>query len=156
MVLLPRNSWFALGLSLVILLPGCGTPGAPQPPSLNLPDPVGDLSATRSGNRVTLTWTMPKRNTDRTIIKNPVPVRLCRRESDNATCVSAGPDRLTAPGTSGSYSDLLPDALATGSPRALTYFVELQNSKSRSAGLSNPAEVLAGAAPAPPRVMAND
>jgi hypothetical protein len=149
MVFLPRNGWITLALGLVILLPGCGTPGAPQPPSLNLPDPVVDLSATRAGKQVTLTWTMPKRNTDRTMIKNPVPVRVCRRESDNAACVPAGPDQMSAPGASGSYSDTLPDALAAGTPRPISYFLELRNSKGRSAGLSNPAEVLAGAAPAP-------
>jgi hypothetical protein len=149
MVLLRRNSWFALALSLVIFLPGCGTPGAPQPPSLNLPDPVGDLSATRSGNKVTLTWTMPKRNTDRTIIKNPVPVRVCRRENNSTACEPAGPDQMIAPGASGSYSDAVPTALAVGPPRPVTYFVELRNSRGRSAGLSNSAEVLAGAAPAP-------
>lgn len=149
MVLMRRNDWFALALSLVIFLPGCGTPGAPQPPSLNLPDPIGDLSATRSGNQITLTWTMPKRNTDRTIIKKPVPVRVCRRESNSAACDLAGPDQMIAPGASGIYSDPMPAALAFGPPRPVTYFVELRNSRGRSAGLSNPAEVLAGAAPAP-------
>ena len=132
-----------------MFLPGCGTPGAPQPPSLNLPDPVGDLSATRSGNQVTLTWTMPKRNTDRTIIKNPVSVRVCRRKSSAPLCDRAGPDQMIAPGASGSYSDTLPNALAAGTPSPISYFVELRNSKGRSAGLSNPAEVLAGGAPAP-------
>jgi len=33
-------------------LPGCGTPGAPQPPSLKLPKPVNDLQAVRKGDTV--------------------------------------------------------------------------------------------------------
>jgi hypothetical protein len=40
-------------------------------------------------------------------------------------------------------------AEASGAPRALTYLVELKNAKKRAAGPSNPAEVLAGEAPAP-------
>ena len=143
-----RHGWAALALSLAISVPGCGTPGAPQPPSLNLPDRIGDLSATRAGNEVTLTWTMPKRNTDRTMIKGSVPVRVCRRESDAGVCEPAGPDQMTAPGASGTYTETLPSALAGGAARPISYFVELRNAKGRSAGLSNAATVLAGAAPA--------
>jgi len=49
------------GLAAGLLLTGCGTQAAPQPPSLNLADRVTDLAATRSGSQVSLTWTMPKR-----------------------------------------------------------------------------------------------
>ena len=48
----------------------------------------------------------------------------------------------------GSFTDTLPPALAAGSPRVLTYFVELDNRKGRTAGLSNGAQILAGEAPA--------
>ena len=41
------------GLVAEVLLTGCGTPGAPQPPSLNLPDRVTDLAASRSGTKST-------------------------------------------------------------------------------------------------------
>ncbi len=134
-----------------VLLAGCGTPGAPQPPSLNLPDRVTDLSAARNGNRVALTWTMPKRNTDKLPLKGIVAVRVCRREGLNVDiegCVSAG-ELQVAPGLKGSFSEILPSTLSTGGPRALSYFVELTNRKGRSAGLSNAATVLAGEAPAP-------
>jgi len=147
MISLVRGRWAPLGLSFGLLLPGCGTPGAPQPPSLNLPGTVGDLSATRAGDHVTLSWTMPKRNTDRTMIKDDVPVRICRRESDAAVCDRAG-DQSTAPGAAGSYIDTLPVSLTAGVPRPMSYFVELRNRKGRSAGLSNAAVVLAGSAPA--------
>ena len=53
-----------------------------------------------------------------------------------------------APGASGAYTDTLPAALAAGQARVLTYFVELDNRKGRSAGLSNGAQILAGEAPA--------
>jgi len=147
MISVARAGWVAIGLNFALFVAGCGTPGAPQPPSLNLPDAVGDLTAIRAGNQVTLTWTMPKRNTDRTMIKGDVPVRICRRASDSAVCDVAAPDQMTAPGASGSFTDALPSALTTGTPRAVNYFVELRNRKGRSAGLSNAATVLAGAAP---------
>jgi hypothetical protein len=140
--------WVSFGTILVAILSGCGTPGAPQPPSLNLPATVRDLSATRAGREVRLNWTMPKRNTDRTMIKGDVPVRVCRRESDAAVCDPAGPEKMTAPGAAAEYTDTLPDALASGAARPISYFVELRNSKGRSAGLSNAAVVLSGAAPA--------
>jgi hypothetical protein len=43
----------------------------------------------------------------------------------------------------------LPQTLATGAPRPLTYYVELTNRNGRSAGPSNDAQVLAGEAPGP-------
>jgi hypothetical protein len=128
-------------------LTGCGFQGAPQPPSLNLPYRVTDLSAVRTGNQVTLTWTMPKKNTDKLLLKADVPVRVCRRETSTGPCVTAGTAQF-APGADASFTDTLPAALAAGAPRAVTYFVELQNRKGRSAGLSNDADIAAGASPA--------
>jgi len=47
------------------VLAGCGTEGAPQAPSLDLPQPVQDLRASRKGDKVTLDWTQPAQTTDR-------------------------------------------------------------------------------------------
>ena len=71
----------AAGLASTLALAGCGTPGAPLPPSLNLPEPVTDLAANRAGNQVTLTWTMPKKNTDKLLLKGEIAVRVCRKEA---------------------------------------------------------------------------
>ena len=146
-----KARWIALavGMSSALVLAGCGTPGAPQPPSLNLPDAVTDLSATRAGNQVALTWTMPKRNTDKLLLKDSIAVRICRREGTDKTCAVAGSDLLLAPASGGVFTDTLPAALAVGAPHPLSYFVELRNRNGRSAGLSNPAVILAGDAPAP-------
>lgn len=138
------------------VLAGCGMPAAPQPPSLTLPDPVGDLAAARSGNEVTLTWTMPRRDTDKVAIKGPIAVRVCRREglASPATPSAASPCATVAnlallPAAQGKFAEPLPPALAAGAPRALDYYVELVNRRGRSAGLSNAATMLAGQAPAP-------
>jgi len=135
-----------VGLVLGMALTGCGTPGAPLPPSLKLPDTLNNLVASRTGDRVSLKWTMPRKTTDKLLIAGSVPVRVCRKEG-------AGPCQLVpgelnfAPNAAGSFSETLPSALASGLPRTLTYFVELTNSKGRSAGFSNGATLVAGAAP---------
>jgi hypothetical protein len=138
----------ALTAGLATALTGCGTPGAPQPPSLNLAVPVDDLGATRAGSQVALTWTMPKKNTDKLLLKGELSVRVCRQEGADV-CAATGADLAFAPGAGGAFTDTLPAALAAGPPRPLRYFVELHNRNGRSAGLSNAAIVLAGAAPPP-------
>ena len=139
--------WVASACVLTMSLAGCGTPGAPQPPSLNLPDRVVDLNATRAGNQVSLSWTTPKKSTDKLILKDAVTARICRKESATA-CADAATLSL-APGADATWNETLPRALDEGSPRELSYFVELKNRRGRSAGLSNAAVVLAGAPPAP-------
>ena len=136
------------GLAAGLFLAGCGTQAAPQPPSLNLPDRVTDLAANRSGSQVSLTWTMPKKNTDKLLLKSVVTARICRQEGAGA-CVEAGTEVSFAPGADAAFTDTLPADLAAGAPRPLSYYVELRNRNGRSAGLSNAAEVLAGEAPAP-------
>ena len=96
----------ASGLATVGLT-GCGTPGAPLPPSLNLPDPVTDLSATRTGNVVKLTWTMPAKNTDKLKLKDNVLVHICRREGDGP-CTQAGADQSLPPKANGIVTETLP------------------------------------------------
>jgi len=134
-------------LAASLALAGCGMPGAPQPPSLDLPDRVDDLSAVRTGNQVALAWTMPKRDTDKVPLKGNVTVRICRNESAAQGCFAAAMIELSS-GADGAFTDILPPALTGGAPRVLTYFVELDNRKGRSAGLSNGVQVLAGEAPA--------
>lgn len=122
-------------------------PGAPQPPSLNLPVPVSDLSAVRTGDQVALTFMLPRRTTDKVELKAPITAHICRSEKSTGFC-SAIATLQFAPTSDGAYTDTLPAALATGLPRPLNYFVELVNRKGRSAGPSNSAMVLAGQAPA--------
>ena len=148
--LAPRASAAAIALTLIaaFALSGCGTPAAPLPPSLNLPQPVTNLEAVRTGNQVTLTWTMPRRNTDKIILKAPMPVQICRGEGSGA-CLPVPANFTLAPVAAGTFTETLPADLASGAPRPLRYYVEVRNRHARSAGLSNPAVVLAGQAPPP-------
>src|ERR1700723_2249487 len=116
MAMRSRQRWGWVGLSALWIAgaAGCGTPGAPQPPSLNLPQTVTDLSATRAGDRVILTWTCPKKNTDKLAIKGDITVRLCRREG-SGTCAYAG-NLTEVSGAMGTFTETLPDALASGTP----------------------------------------
>lgn len=132
-------------LAVALGAAGCGTPGAPLPPSLNLPTPVDDLAAVRAGNQVKLTWTMPRRTTDKVNLKGDIAVHVCRKVA-SGPCVTAA-DMHLAPSADGTFTDALSGDLISGAPRPLRYFVELKNSRGRSAGLSNAAEVLAGQAP---------
>ena len=144
-----KLGWAVLpaALGFLLIFAGCGTPGAPMPPSLKLPAPVGDLAAVRTGNQVSLTWTMPTRNTDKLLLKGNIAVRVCRKQDEGACAPVAG-NLLFAPGADGAFTESLPPALAAGAPRAIDYFVELTNRNNRSAGPSNAAIVLAGQAPA--------
>ena len=141
-----RSAGSAGLLALAAVLAGCGMPGAPLPPSLHLPDPIADLTATRTGDQVELNWTMTKKDTDKLLLKGSVPVRVCRKEDGDSVCSQAGELNLP-PGGEGSFTETLPQPLAAGSPRGLTYFVELRNRNGRSAGPSNGAMVVAGRAP---------
>ena len=141
------NSGCAALLCFVSIgLAGCGTPGAPQPPSLKLPERVTNLTAVRAGNSVTLHWKMPRKTTDHLLIRDSVKVAVCRREGAGI-CQPAGEVSFAAQAEA-EFQEALPASLSAGKPRQLDYFVELKSPKGRSAGLSNAASVVAGSAPA--------
>jgi hypothetical protein len=145
--------WLIGSLIAVAGFSGCGTPGAPQLPSLHLARPVEDLTATRVGNGVELDWTLPRQNTDRTLVKRIPETRICRREGVTlmSTCVVVAvvptPKAQPQPKQKGQpqpeavrlqYVDILPPNLGMEHPAGfVTYAVEEMNSKGRSAGLSN-------------------
>ena len=60
-----------LVLAFLASLLGCGVPGAPLPPSADIPRFVGDLKAVRKGDAVTLTWTTPTETSDGELIRKP-------------------------------------------------------------------------------------
>src|ERR1700728_3460687 len=101
-----------LGILAACLTIGCGAPGAPQPPSLNLPEPVSNLSAVRIGNSVHLAWLMPTRSTDHVTLEHPVKVQVCRA-LENGSCANLG-SLLLGPGKEGTYTDELPANLTQG------------------------------------------
>jgi hypothetical protein len=137
------------GIALLILVAGsvigCGSPAAPEPPSLKLPTPAANLSAVRIGNSVHLAWTMPTRTTDHIALQHPVTVQVCRAV-EKGSCGNVGSLSL-APGKAGEYTDELPAPLTQGPDRLLRYEVILNNHAGKSAGPSNAAYSAAGVSP---------
>ncbi len=129
------------------VLSGCGKPGIPQPPSLELPQPVQDLQATRIGNAVMLAWSVPQETTDGTTIRHLGPTRICRTIlAPQITPQNAAPMQSCEPVTQlppmrqmearKTIQDMLPSSLIQ--PRSFAvYAIEAQNTDGRSAGLSN-------------------
>ena len=59
----PWPAWVSAVL-LAAALAGCGVPGEPLPPLLEIPTPVSDLSAAQLGARLRLTWSRPVLTTE--------------------------------------------------------------------------------------------
>jgi hypothetical protein len=156
----------ALFGAMLLSLTGCGVPGIPKPPSLNLPQPVTDLRALRKGDKVYLAWTVPTETTDGARVRHLGTTRICR-STDAATNDCLSPVGTVAPlqppaaaqkksaasnaPTQASYADQLPPSLLRDDPAAeLFYAVSVLNQSGRCAGLSNKVAVPALIALPPP------
>lgn len=150
-----RLALVPLSLAATLLLAGCGVPGAPLPPSLDLPQPPADLHATRKAGKVTLTWTAPARTTDGALVKHVGEIKVCRSlQPMMDACAEVVGDLQPGffkPGAPASYVHELPPALQQANAGTFaTYAVEVLNDRGRSAGLSNQVRVpLAPTLPAP-------
>jgi hypothetical protein len=166
-----RLSILLSAVATVCLWAGCGTPGAIQLPSLNLVRPAEDLTASRKGNTVTLEWTLPNKNTDRTLVqlKHLSDTLVCRQTGTSlmSSCNQVGsvtppkgpeqkkgdPDRKIRM----KYTDTLPLALENANPAGFaTYAMEIMNDRSRSAGLSNQVAIPLAPTIAPPAEVTAD
>jgi hypothetical protein len=135
---------------LIAFAAGCASPGPAQPPSLNLPETVKDLTAQRIGGEIRLHWTTPEKTTDRLAIKGSMTAELCRIAM-SATPPSACIPVKQLPVFSGvtQTADILPPALTIDPPALLAYRVQILNSHGRSADPSPEAFAAGGAAPPP-------
>lgn len=150
--------WAAAASGWLVLIAGCGLVGNPQPPTLWLPQPVKDLTAVRVGDAVHLHWVMPKNTTDKVALQGDQRAHLCWMDEkpmapgkpaaafDAKACKAAGDGRF-APDKPADFTVHLPLELVSGTPRAVSFFVELQNHAGKTAGPSNAAWVATGTAP---------
>jgi hypothetical protein len=145
--------WAGIVLS-VALLPvcvmavlGCGAPAAPLPPTLNLPQPVHDLAATRVGNTVHVTFSVPQKTTDKLPVRGAMTARLCR-SVESGPCQPAVSLTIPVQQKSFSMDDNLPAPLIQGPARLLTYRLSVLNRAGKSDEESSPVYVAAGPAPA--------
>jgi hypothetical protein len=130
------------------LLGGCGAPAAPQPPTLNLPQPVNDLAAKRVGDAVHLIFSVPQKTTDKLPVRGAMTASLCR-SVDSGPCQPAGTLAIPAQQKASSMDDHLPPELSQEPPRLLTYKVSILNHAAKSGGESAPAYTVSGPAPLP-------
>jgi hypothetical protein len=162
----PASPKIFLSILATALLAGCGAPGIPIPPSLELAKPVTDLRAVRKGDKVYLAWSVPVETTERREIRHPGVTRVCRALGDTlAQCGAAvgetagatrttisrsRKDAMAIPRTTTGYTDTLPQALQSHTGDQVTYAVEVLNESQRSGGLSNEVQVPAAPALPPP------
>lgn len=149
---IPRHStprrWSPAATLLIAFAAGCASPGPPQPPSLNLPAVVKDLTADRVGNVVHLRWTTPETTTDRLDIRGAMTAEICRvltAVPPQPTCTTIA--RLPVQAGPTHAEEALPPNLTVDPPAPLAYRVQILNANGHSAGLSNEAFAAAGAAP---------
>jgi hypothetical protein len=149
-------------------LAGCGVPGIPKAPSLDLPEPVTNLRAVRKGDSVYLDWALPSETTDRLPVRRLGPTRICRSmDAAMSGCANpltqVAPPRLALAGAKqnksakpatpwqASYKDRIPPTLLVEQPGAqIFYAISVLNENGRSAGISNIVHVPALAALPPP------
>jgi hypothetical protein len=142
---------------------GCGTPGAPLPPSLGIPKPVSDLHAVRKGDTVTVTWSTPTDTTDGALVRKPGKMQVARAISDNGAAGGAAqivaelplePALKEPQPPAPTAKDSLERVLESGGEFA-TYTVVARSNLDKSAGPSNTAAVpLVPTLPAPAQVQA--
>ncbi len=143
-----------------LALAGCGTPGAPQPPSLRLPKPVSDLQAIRKGDDVYLRWTVPTKTSDNATIRSGGfgDTRICRGfvTEQPDTCRDIAANIATKADSAGAQTavDHITDRLG-GNRDFLSYTVKVNNDNGRNAGPSNAVIVfVAPSLPAPAELKA--
>jgi hypothetical protein len=127
---------FCASAALLLVMAACGTPGVPLPPSLNLPKPVNDLSATRVGDKVNIRFHAPLESTDRQNLKKLGSITLEQCPGTAATACS--PLQEWKPGS------LAPGAEAKMSlplPHEPVLALIAKNDRARDAGHSNLAYV---------------
>jgi hypothetical protein len=155
----PRAAKLLLILLATVVAIGCGSPGVPLPPSLEVARPVSDLHATRKGNRVTLTWSPPTQTTEQRNLKRAQTVEICRGFAAMKQCgtpVAKIPFPKPAVKTQRSQQETYIDELPANPAEAsqaianIYYVVNVVNSYQRSAGVSNQAQVPAAQTLAPP------
>jgi hypothetical protein len=139
MHVLPARLLLYAVICLSVLLCGCGTPGVPQPPSLNLAKPVSDLRAVRTGDQVELTWTIPTETNDHATFRHPGQTKVC--EATDQPQLSQCNAVLTLPAQNQKSATATVPITSAGPNDYATFAIEVDNDRGRNAGLSNQVQV---------------
>ncbi len=141
---LPAAFWIA-----TVLFAGCGVPGEPLPPLLEIPERATDLSATQVGSRLHLAWSPPRLTTEGTRVRRLARLELYGVFLPPGTALGDFPERarlLATLGTdaiaAGRERVLYELPLAVGQLRQTAFFaVKAINDKDKDAGFSNLVQV---------------
>jgi hypothetical protein len=159
-----RSSITIIILLALISSSGCGVPGAPLPPSADIPRFVGDLKAVRKGDTVTLTWTTPTETSDGELIRKPgkMLVQRALRSGQNSELafqtiseVPLQPTLKDDRAQQATVTDSLTSLLHSGGAGFAVYMVLAQGHNGKSFGLPNRVSVpLVPNLPAPQKLSA--
>jgi hypothetical protein len=159
-----RSSITIIILLALISSSGCGVPGAPLPPSADIPRFVGDLKAVRKGDTVTLTWTTPTETSDGELIRKPgkMLVQRALRSGPNSELafqtiseVPLQPTLKDDRAQQATATDSLTSLLHSGGAGFAVYMVLAQGHNGKSFGLPNRVSVpLVPNLPAPQKLSA--
>lgn len=81
---LSRLSRAVAAVAVAACWTGCGQPGPPRPPSRNIALAPQQFTATREGERINLSWTVPAQTTDGARLRGPVRFYECVWPADLA------------------------------------------------------------------------
>ena len=141
---------------MLLALAGCGTPGAPQPPSANIPKLVKDLHAVRKGDTVNLSWSAPEQTTDGALVSKPGKMIVRRTTSDSQNAVTVAevplqPAHKSQQAQGVAVKDSLTNLLQSSSADFAAYTVEALSGSGKSAGPSTAIAVPLVPVPSTPR-----
>ncbi|MBZ5524227.1 MAG: hypothetical protein LAP21_18485 [Acidobacteriia bacterium] len=128
-------------LPALAFIVACGSPGAPLPPSLNIPKPVHDLQAARKSDVVVLSWTSPQQTTDGALVSKPGKVIVRRAVENQPPAVirelPLPPASRSNQGQTINFKESLAGLINSSPADFASYTVEVTNSLGRSGGISN-------------------
>lgn len=142
---------------LLLLLGGCASPGEPIERRPPVPTPIEDLSAEQSGNRVVLTFSLPRETVERRPLKQPPDIEIYRNflgasgsttppaETKSPSLLVTIPSAMVSHYTERGrmvYTDALrPEELSQHGNEVATYIVRTRASPKKSSANSNVAGV---------------
>jgi len=155
----PRGAAALACLAWLLLAPGCGAPGDPLPPLLNIPARASDLEAVQRAGELIVRWTPPHRTTEGYPVKDLDRAEVVALELEEESVGEAAFDRArvldtvrwplepaaAAPG----IERRLPPSAAPGQRIAVA--VRHYNRRGRSEGVSNVVVLEIGVTPAAPQ-----
>ena len=135
---------------------GCGVPGPPLPPLLEIPEPVQDLSAAQVGSRIHLVWSPPRLTTEGTRVQRLERLEVHAVFLEGGTSLESFPEQARLVATLQAASPQ-PEQMVYELPlgedrigRTAFFAVKARNDKGRDGGFSNIASIQIVDLPGPP------